>query len=73
MGGPRGPNADFSNWDIYLTPLRIQDPASFVLVAYIHNASYLGGATGLVLAASWLGYRRFASHRAARIEQPGET
>ncbi|MCE9528344.1 MAG: hypothetical protein K8R36_20055 [Planctomycetales bacterium] len=46
----RGPDADYSAWRPALTHLQIEDQWSFLRVAYIHNASYLGGIIGLVLA-----------------------
>jgi hypothetical protein len=46
----RGPDADYSSWAGVLARFGIQDTWSFVRVAYIHNASYLGGAVGLIAA-----------------------
>jgi hypothetical protein len=46
----RGPNADYSNWDRAFQRFDITDPWAFVRVAYIHNAGYLGGLIGLVVA-----------------------
>ena len=46
----RGPGADYSAWRTTLAYLHIEDPWSFVRVAYIHNASYLGGLIGLIVA-----------------------
>ncbi len=45
-----GPEADYSNWNEVFVHLGIIDRYSFVRVAYIHNASYLGGLAGLVAA-----------------------
>lgn len=45
-----GPDADYSAWRTMLDYLRVEDHWSFVRVAYIHNASYLGGLIGLILA-----------------------
>jgi hypothetical protein len=46
----RGPNADYSSWQWAIQELKITDTWSFVRVAYIHNAGYLGGLVGLVFA-----------------------
>ncbi len=48
MGRARMANADFSNWSGDLE--QVGDPASFVLVAYIHNSGYAGALIGLLLA-----------------------
>jgi len=45
-----GPTADYSDWDWVFRLLKISDPFSFIRVAYIHNASYLGGVAGLIVA-----------------------
>ena len=50
LGGLRLSNTDFSGWQGYADDLGILDLTSFVRVAYIHNASYLGGLVGLVSA-----------------------
>jgi hypothetical protein len=46
----RGPDADYSSWLWAFRRFEITDTWSFVRVAYIHNASYLGGAVGLIVA-----------------------
>lgn len=46
----RGPDADYSAWQWAVQRLQVQDLWAFVRVAYIHNASYLGGLAGLVIA-----------------------
>ncbi len=43
-------HADYSAWQDFTSTLGVVDVPSFVRVAYIHNASYLGGLTGLVVA-----------------------
>jgi hypothetical protein len=43
-------SADFSGWQAFASQRGITDLPSFVRVAYIHNASYLGGLIGLVVA-----------------------
>lgn len=46
----RGPEADDTAWAWATRSLQITDLGSFVRVAYIHNASYLGSLTGLIVA-----------------------
>lgn len=46
----RGPDADYSSWAPMLRRLQVTDTWAFARVAYIHNASYLGGLVGLVAA-----------------------
>lgn len=46
----RGPDADYSSWSWAFRRFKITDTWSFVRVAYIHNAGYLGGLVGLVVA-----------------------
>jgi hypothetical protein len=46
----RGPNADLSRWQELASEHHITDLPRFVRVAYIHNASYLGGLVGLIVA-----------------------
>ncbi len=46
----RGPEADYSSWRWAFQEFNIVDTWSFVRVAYIHNASYLGGLVGLIVA-----------------------
>ena len=43
-------SVDYSGWQDLAVPLQLDDLPSFVRVAYIHNASYLGGLIGLVAA-----------------------
>jgi hypothetical protein len=45
----RGPNADYSAWQPALQQYRVSDVWSFMRVAYIHNAGYIGGLVGLLL------------------------
>ncbi len=54
----RGPRADYSSWAVVLRQYNITDGWSFVRVAYIHNASYLGAAIGLIVALMATGRRR---------------
>jgi hypothetical protein len=46
----RGPDADYSNWHEFVAARGVVDLPNFVRVAYIHNASYLGGLLGLITA-----------------------
>ena len=50
LGLLRRSNPDFSSWEGFATNRGIRDLPNFVRVAYIHNASYLGGLVGLVAA-----------------------
>jgi hypothetical protein len=43
-----------SNWSSILQAHQITDPLAFIRVAYIHNASYLGGLVGLLGALVWI-------------------
>jgi hypothetical protein len=61
LGLLRGPNADYSGWQEFVTTCGVVDLPSFVRVAYIHNASYLGGVVGLIVALVDL--RRSKQHR----------
>ncbi len=45
----QGPEADYSAWRRFLETRGVTDHWSFLRVAYIHNASYLGGLVGLLL------------------------
>lgn len=46
----RGPESDYSAWLPFLWQLQVTDTWAFVRVAYIHNASYLGGLVGCIIA-----------------------
>jgi hypothetical protein len=46
----RGPNADYSQWQFALQKYRVSDVWSFMRVAYIHNAGYIGALIGLLSA-----------------------
>lgn len=46
----RGPDSDYSAWQWAIQRYAITDAWAFVRVAYIHNASYLGGLVGLIVA-----------------------
>jgi hypothetical protein len=42
------------SWEEWQTALRLRDPQGFVMVAYLHVASYLGGLLGLIGAALYV-------------------
>jgi hypothetical protein len=44
-----GPSADYSGWLSIIRRFKISDTWAFVRVAYIHNASYLGGLVGFII------------------------
>ena len=46
--------SDYSAWEAFASRLGVVDLRGFVRVAYIHNASYLGGLVGLVGAIIYL-------------------
>jgi hypothetical protein len=54
LGLRLGPDADLSNWRAIASRLGVLDLRSFVCVAYIHNAGYLGGLIGLIAAIIYL-------------------
>ncbi len=49
-----GPDSDLSSWQGFVRTRGVEDLPNFVRVAYIHNASYLGGLVGLVAALTYL-------------------
>jgi hypothetical protein len=54
----RGPVADYSSWAWAFQKFHITETWSFVRVVYIHNAGYLGGAIGLIVALTTIRPRR---------------
>ena len=50
--------SDYSSWESMASNLGVVDLPSFVRVAYIHNAGYLGGLVGLVSAIIYLRNRK---------------
>lgn len=46
----RGPEGDYLDWEFATQRLGLTNIWPFVRVAYIHNASYLGGLIGLIVA-----------------------
>ena len=61
LGLRLGPDSDLSNWQRFATSRGVVDLPNFVRVAYIHNASYLGGLVGLIVALLRLRCRGHAS------------
>jgi hypothetical protein len=45
----RGPNGDYSAWQLTLERYQVTDAWPFMRVAYIHNAGYIGALVGLLL------------------------
>jgi len=64
LGILHGP--DYGRWEDLASELGVKDLPSFVRVAYIHNASYLGGLLGLVIAVVHLRKLKALSRVAAR-------
>lgn len=58
----RGPDADYSSWGWAFRELHIEDQWSFVRVAYIHNAGYLGALCGLVVALAMIRPNRHSAY-----------
>jgi hypothetical protein len=55
-------NSSLSNWQIARQSLGVRDLPAFVTVAYIHNATYLGAALGILIAILYIRcYRRRAT------------
>ena len=48
------------NWDGMFAGREVIDIVAFAQVGYIHNASYLGGLVGLIVALAWMKWRRLA-------------
>lgn len=46
----KGPDGDYALWSDALARYHVEDRFAFVRVAYIHNASYLGGVLGVLAA-----------------------
>lgn len=53
---------DLAPWQVYRDSLRLRDLPSFVVVAYIHNTTYLGAAVGIIAAVLYVtvGHREAA-------------
>jgi hypothetical protein len=56
-------------WIDRMDSLGVEDAVSFMSVAYIHNASYLGGALGTMAALVYLSFRRRRRNRCGSIEE----
>ncbi len=54
LGLRLGPDSALSSWKNFTTTRGVEDLPGFVRVAYIHNASYLGGLLGLIVALLYL-------------------
>ncbi len=54
LGLRLGPDSDLCAWQGFVTTRGVVDLPNFVRVAYIHNASYLGGLIGLIVALLYL-------------------
>jgi hypothetical protein len=67
-GLSRWHGSDYSAWEELAASLGIRDLPRFVRVAYIHNASYLGGLVGLVAAIIYL-RRLKTTERAVQAEK----
>ena len=59
--------SDYSAWEVLTSTLGVVDLPGFVRVAYIHNASYLGGVIGLIAAIIYL-KRLKSTERGGRSE-----
>jgi hypothetical protein len=58
-------SADYSNWQDLCDTLKITDIPDFVRVAYIHNASYIGGFIGLIISIFFLRHLKKSEQGAA--------
>ena len=58
LGYYRRSNPNFADWEDFARFDGVRDLASFVQVAYIHNAGYLGGLLGFVAALVYLQYQK---------------
>ncbi len=57
-------------WQGFMGQLGVTRPEEFMTVAYIHNASYLGGLLGMVVGLVWLGRRRSSRPAGTQGEAP---
>ena len=69
LGLIRLTNSDYSSWDDFRLCYDLTDVPSFVRVAYIHNAGYLGGLIGAIIAILYV--RRVKNRYQARLNQSG--
>lgn len=63
-------DARMDAWDFQVVEYEVDDAVAFVQVAYIHNASYLGGLAGLIAALFWLKRQR-APHGEKPVVESG--
>jgi hypothetical protein len=61
LGVARAKSGDLSSWQTWERTLQLTDLPSFVIVAYLHNGSYLGGLIGFIAAAIYV-RKRLSSH-----------
>ena len=54
LGIARSRSDDLSSWDSWARVLQLDDLPNFVIVAYLHNGSYLGGLLGFIVAAVYV-------------------
>jgi hypothetical protein len=65
--GRAAARTDIAEWDGWRLNLRLTDPPAFVVVAWLHWASYLGAVTGLVVATV---DARWRARRARALDVP---
>lgn len=53
-GAARAKSGDLSGWQTWERTLQLADLPNFVVVAYLHNGSYLGGLLGFIAAAIYV-------------------
>lgn len=54
LGQLRRNQSDLTDWQPFVAAFQLSDLPAFVQVAYIHNASYLGGVVGLLIGIGYL-------------------
>jgi len=54
LGVARAKSGDLSSWETWERTLQLTDLPNFVIVAYLHNGSYLGGHLGFIAAAIYV-------------------
>jgi hypothetical protein len=73
LGFARSHGEDLSSWALFERTLQLTNLPRFVIVAYLHNGSYLGGLVGFIIAAVFVHvrvkkYRRAERQAAVAIE-----
>jgi hypothetical protein len=61
-------SSDYSNWEELSALLGVTKVPAFVRVAYIHNASYIGGLVGLIIAVIFLLRERSRTGKPIRFQ-----